>query len=85
MINYGMETNKKARTRKPFRSVRVFDPHAPHGVDPRLILEIWPNGTIYLREHGRRVRRETHAAKIYVRCIVSEIAQLPRKRRRARR
>lgn len=82
MVNWCMEKTKSPRQRKPFRIVRVFDPHAPPGVDPRLILEIWPNGTIYLREHGRRVRRETHAAKIYVRCIMAELASRPRKRRR---
>lgn len=70
------------RNRKPYRVVRVYDKEAPHGVDPRLIFEIYPNGLVYIREHGRRVRREITAANIYVRCIMRDIAKLPRKKRR---
>lgn len=80
-----MQTTSKPRNRKPFKVVRVTDPHAPHGVDSRLVLEIYPNGLIYLREHGRRVRREITAAGIYVRCIMRDIAKLPRRRRGNRR
>lgn len=75
---------KTPRIRKPFRVVRVVTPpqYVTHGVDPRLVLEIWPNGTIYIREHGRRVRREITAANVYVRCIMRDIAKLPRRRNR---
>jgi hypothetical protein len=76
-----METEKRKRVYKPFRVLRVTDIHAPHGVDKRLILEVYPNGLVYLREHGRRVRREVNVAKIYVSCIMRDLARLPRKKR----
>lgn len=74
---------KKPRERKPFRTVRVHDPHVQPGIDARLILEIYPNGVIYLREHGRRLRREITAGNIYLRCILRDIAKLPRRSRRS--
>lgn len=78
---------KKERVRKPYRVVRVHHndddyPDYPHGVDRRMIMEIYPNGTIALREHGRRVRRYISVGNIYVRCIMRDIAKLPRRKRK---
>jgi len=73
---------KKERVRKPYRVVRVHDPEAPHGVDARMILEIYPNGAVAIREHGRRMRRYITVANIYVRCIMRDIAKLPRRKRK---
>lgn len=76
-----MKTPSKPRVRKPYKVIRVNDPHANHCMDSRLILEIYPNGLIYLREHGRRTRREIGAARVYEYCIRRDIASMPRRRR----
>ena len=47
-------TCKRVRHRKNYRVVRVKDDSVPHGVRQRIILEIHPDGTIILREQGRR-------------------------------
>lgn len=74
----------KQRNRKPYRTIRVTDHSAPHGVDPRLIFEVYPNGVIYVREHGRRVRRETTAASLYVKLIMRDVfnARMEKSRRK---
>ncbi len=45
---------KRPRRRKHYRVVRVTDDTVPHGVRSRLAVEIYPDGTIVLRELGRR-------------------------------
>ncbi len=45
---------KRPRRRKHYRVVRVNDESVPHGVRSRLAVEIYPDGTIVLREIGRR-------------------------------
>lgn len=82
-MKHQSDASTKLRNYKPYRTIRVNDPYAPHGVDSRLILEVYPNGLIYIREHGRRVRREIQVSNIYVRCIMRDIAKLPRKRRKS--
>lgn len=47
-------TCKRIVNRKPYRKVRVYDEKVPHGYRPNIVVEVWPNGLIRLREMGRR-------------------------------
>lgn len=58
-------TCKRPRKKKPFRSVRVHDENVGRRVNPNIILEIYPNGAIALREQRRKMRYWTTAADIY--------------------
>lgn len=81
-----MKTNiAKPRNRKPYRVVRVHDPEKPyHGVSADFVVEVHPNGLVVIREKGRRVRRSTTVTAIYFGCIMRELAQRPRRKRRGR-
>lgn len=69
--------------RKPYKVIHVHDIYAPHGVKSDLVLRIYPNGLIEISEKRRKVRRSMQASAVYVRCIMRDIAKLPRKRRRS--
>jgi hypothetical protein len=58
-------TCKKIRKRKPYRVVRVHCKDVDRGVNPRLVMEIWPDGRFLLREEKRKVRFETTVGRIY--------------------
>ena len=45
---------KRIVNRKPYRRIRVYDINVPHGYRHDIIVEVWPNGLIKLRERGRR-------------------------------
>jgi len=47
-------TCKRIVNRKPYRRIRVHDEKVPHGYRHDIIVEVWPNGLIKLRERGRR-------------------------------
>jgi hypothetical protein len=57
---------KRAIKRKPYRVIRVTDNGVAHNVNPKLVMEVWPkNGTITVREHGRRKKYSTTTADLY--------------------
>ena len=65
--------------RKPFRVVRVEDHSAPVGTrrhHPKLVLSIWPNGVIKIREHGRRREYALTASSLFVRARWAEAMQI---------
>lgn len=70
--------------RKKFRVVKVHDRSAPGGVNPRLVIEVHPDGRLVIRESKRKVFYETTVAAVYVRCILQELNRKERERRQAR-
>lgn len=57
---------KRPVVRKPYRTIRITDYNVRHNVNPKLVMEVYPNnGTITMREHGRRKRFSCTAADIY--------------------
>lgn len=89
--NTNSDTTKKKRKprkppaeweRKPYKVIHVHDNYAPHGVKSDLVLRVYPNGLIEISEKRRKVRRSMQASAVYVRCIMRDIAQLPRRRRK---
>lgn len=58
-------TCKKPMKRKPYRRVVVNDPGVGHRVNPKLIFEIYPNGTLAMREQKRKKRFYITAASLY--------------------
>jgi len=47
---------KRIVNRKPYRVIRVHDENVPRGYRNDIIVEVWPNGLIKLRERGRRAK-----------------------------
>lgn len=78
------------KKRKGYREVRVHDDKVPWGVSADLVLEIYPNGAINIRESGRRTRYPVLASAVYVAAVKSAVwrkkheRQLERKAQRAR-
>lgn len=58
---------------------RVVNTHAPHGVTPEIIVSIYPDGTIGLREKRRPARTEKRIeiGALYVRLLNAAIGRLP--------
>jgi len=56
---------KQPRKRKPYRRVAVTDNGVGHRVNPHLIFEIYPNGTVALREKKRKQRFFIFASDLY--------------------
>ena len=60
-------------TSKPVRrKVRV---KAPHGVNPELVITLYPGGIIGLREAGRRREYHVAAGSLYARLVTQEARQ----------
>jgi|SRR5215471_3517153 len=54
-LNATLDCNcKRIVNRKPYRVIRVHDSNVPRGYRHDIIVEVWPNGLIKLRERGRR-------------------------------
>ena len=71
---------------KPVR--RVAAAHVPHGVNPRIVVTLYPNGVIGLREARRRREYQLGIGALYVQAVAAQarIDRIERKkRRRARR
>jgi hypothetical protein len=58
-------TCKRPRIRKPYRRVAVNDDGVGHTVNPHLIFEIYPDGSIALREKGRKKRFHIRTSRLY--------------------
>lgn len=56
---------KRIVKRKPYRRVVVTDNGVGHRVNPILVFEIYRDGTVVLREKGRKKRFAITAADIY--------------------
>jgi hypothetical protein len=75
---------KKPRNRKPYRRIAVCDRDVNHGVRPDLIVEIYPNARVVIREKGRRHRIETTVGTIYENCLKRDALIAIAKKRAAR-
>ena len=80
------------RKKKPYRTIRVDEGASTRlggpKVRPRLVLRVWPNGVIGVREHGRRAEYFTTAGSLYYRLMVAEAfraARLARAGKKGRR
>jgi hypothetical protein len=56
---------KRPRKKKPYRRVVVTDDGVGHRTNPTLIFEIYPNGTVALREKKRKQRFYIAASLLY--------------------
>lgn len=56
---------KKPRNKKPYRRVAVTDNGVGHRVNPNLIFEIYPDGSVALREKKRKQRFFIMASRLY--------------------
>lgn len=56
---------KRPRKKKPYRRVVVTDNGVGHRINPNLIFEIYPNGTVALREKKRKQRFYITASDLY--------------------
>lgn len=65
-------TCKRVLNRKPYRVCKVRDASAPHGIRPQLILSVYPNGMLEIREHGRRMKVQTTLADVYARALMHQ-------------
>lgn len=80
-------TCKRQVTRKPYRVVRVTDPHAQRA--HKIVAEIrFDNGLLTLRQKGRRHRVSINLGVLYERLVLNEamkVARHNRERRKAAR
>jgi hypothetical protein len=60
---------------------RKVRPHVPHGVRPQIVVTIYPDATIGLRELGRAVRTEQRfdVGQLYVGAVASAVARMNRR------
>lgn len=56
---------KRPVKRKPYRVVRVEDRNAAYNVNPKIVIEVWPNGTLTFREAKRRRKYHISTADLY--------------------
>jgi hypothetical protein len=59
---------------------RAITAHVPHGVRPKLVVSILPNGSIGLRELGRRKEYYLDLGALYVNAIRAEVREKRSKR-----
>lgn len=75
---------KRQVTRKPYRVVRVTDPHAMRAHN--IVAEIrFDNGLLTLRQKGKRKRVSVNLGVLYERLILNEALKFLRERKKARR
>lgn len=60
--------------RKPLRRRVQCDGQVPHGVNPELVITLYPGGMLGLRETGRRQSSEiqVHVGVIYARALAGQ-------------
>lgn len=58
---------------------RMVRTHAPHGVTPEIVISIYPDGTIGLKEARRPARTEKRVeiGALYVRLVNQAVGRLP--------
>jgi len=71
--------DREGKPSPPLR--RIVRIRAPHGVEPELVISIHPNGTIGLREAGRKLRTEktVEAGQLYVQLIQAAVLKMGRR------
>lgn len=57
---------------------RKVDVHAPHGVKPQFVVTLYPNGTMGLRELGRRSEFALDLGELYVWALKSAVNKADR-------
>jgi hypothetical protein len=89
--NFSLEadcTCKRPVNRKPYRVVRVVDQGVAHNVNPKIVIEVWPNGTLTFREAKRRRKYHASTADIYSMLVrrqaIRELAERKQARKLAR-
>ena len=77
LVNYWMTKPK------PKGTVRLIEARRRcHGVNDKLVVTLLPDGTLKIREHGRRVAVLLGVGTLYVRALVAQVkVKRPRKRR----
>ena len=78
-------TCKRQKIRKPYRQIRVHDRNVGHGIRPQLVVAVWPDGRIEIREHKRRLSISVTAGTIYERALIQQALAERRQRRKNRR
>jgi hypothetical protein len=61
--------------RKAYREIRVDDPKAEHGISNKLVIRVWPNGVVEVREAKRRSGYSTNVSSIYKRALMNALFQ----------
>jgi hypothetical protein len=56
--------------KRPVR--RTVTVRVPHGINPRLVITLYPEGLIGIRESGRRLEVKLAAAVLYARGLRAE-------------
>ena len=68
---------------KPKGTTRLIEArHRCHGVNEKLVVTLLPDGTLKVREHGRRVAVLLDVATLYVRALIAQVKVRPPRRRR---
>lgn len=57
--------------KKPVKRTTTVN-SVPHGINPRLVITLYPSGAIGLREHGRRKEYLVDAGTLYARLVSAE-------------
>lgn len=55
-----------------------------HGVNEKLVVTLLPDGTLKIREHGRRVSVLLDVGTLYVHALVAHVKVRPLRKRRQR-
>lgn len=58
---------------REFRDIKVTDYSVPYGVNPRMVVRVWRNGMIEIREFRRRVKYSSTIASVYVGALKREV------------
>ena len=58
-------TCKRVVERKPYRVVRIHERNPPHRVSDKLVVKLWPDGRMEIREHGRRFSVTVQISYVY--------------------
>ncbi len=69
---------------REFRDIKVTDYSVPYGVNPRMVVRVWKNGMIEIREFRRRVKYSSTIASVYVGALKREVGVRGRGKGRGR-
>ena len=70
---------------KPKGTVRLIEARCRcHGVNEKLVVTLLPDGTLKVREQGRRVAVLLDVATLYARARIAQVKVRPPRRRRQR-
>ena len=69
---------------KEYRVIKVTDYSVPHGVKPELVVKVWKNGMIEIRERCRRVEYSATVGSVYVGALKREVMEKKKQRKRGK-